>query len=197
MPRTSTTSMAETLQREYGRFLREQTLRAEFLHTQSIHDQLARYEQNKQRNQIDRYQRAVRRITEQPIDDIFTDRFYVAAVPRTERVIRNLDALAPRFVGAGEYGRINNTFIISVTNQEMIDMVTDHIRTRGYEVLDQQANMIRLNYVHDTTNSERLVNLCESNSYWSISSMNYSSAFFVDRVRLMCVGCGVDGGLSI
>lgn len=178
----------DRMQEEYERLRRRQEMRAEFLHAQQTHEELAEYEKRKQRAQADRYKRAIWRMNNPISRGIFTEIFNAQSVP--SRVMRNTHG--------GEYGRINETFVVELDNQDMVSYMENYINTSGYDRLERQSSYIRGQYVHDTSNTGRNVDMCRSYSYWSIHSIRRDIATFMgDPVRLICLGCGIDGGLSI
>lgn len=190
MPRTDTSQvLADRMQAEYERLRRRNEYNAEFMHAKDMHNDLAYYEMRQQRGQVDRYRRAVWRMNNPVISQgIFTEIFNAQSVP--SRVMRNTHG--------GEYGRISETFVVELDNQDMVTYMENYIQANGYDRLEQQASYIRAQYMHDTSNTGRNSDMCNSYSYWSIHSLRRDIATFMgDPVRLICLGCGIDGGLSI
>jgi hypothetical protein len=164
---------------------------AEFMHTKDMHAELEHYEARLKRMQLDRYKRAIWQATHTNDSPIFMATIDISFTTTRERY-NGGNALT----SAGTYGRINDTFVVHLENQPMIDELRNHIASNGYDRLSRISQEIRRNYVHDTRNSIRNENLCESHSYWAVD--RYTEVSFVyDRLQLVCLGCGVSGGLSI
>lgn len=194
---TGSVPFAEYMRQHIGREtdrLRERLAleRVEFMHTKDMHENLEHYEMRKQRGQIDRYQRAIWRMQNPNTLPIFTDTFISTFSTRREHHLGGSNG----YTEIGTYGRINNTFIVHVSNTAMVEEITRHINNYGHDRLDRAARGVRENYVHDTRNTNRDINWCNSYNYWAVDSYN-SEIFTYDRLRLVCLGCGVTGGLNI
>lgn len=193
MPRAgqtmSSTELWNLIQNRQDRQSRE---RIEFMHSKEMHDDLEHYEMRKQRGQVDRYQRAIWRMQNPNTHPIFTETFISTFSTRREHHLGGSDG----YTEIGTYGRINDTFVVHVNNTAMVNEVTNHINNYGHDRLDRQARNVRGMYVHDTSNINRDVSWCDSYNYWAVDRHN-SARFVYDRLQLVCLGCGVTGGLSI
>lgn len=193
MPRTDTSQvLADRMQAEYERLRRRNEYNAEFMHAKDMHNDLAYYEMRQQRGQVDRYRRAVWRMNNPVISQgIFTEIFNAQSVPS------RAPSMSMTQTPSGQYGRITDTFVMELANQDMVNWITSYINNYGYERLESQGLYIRRHYRHDTDNLMRNINMCDSYSYWSIESRVDRAGFMGDPIRLLCLGCGIDGGLSI
>jgi hypothetical protein len=178
--------MWDILQTERARRRQE-----EFMHSKDMHEELERYEARLKRMQLDRYKRAIWQATHTDNSSIFMDTINISFTTQRERYNGG-----NHLTSAGTYGRINDTFVVHLENQAMIDEVRSHISSNGYDRLSRISQEVRANYVHDTRNSIRNENLCESYSYWAVDRYN-EPPFIYDRLQLVCLGCGVSGGFSI
>lgn len=163
----------------------------EFMHRKEMHGDLESYETRKKRMQLDRYKRAIWQATHTGDSPIYMDTINISFTTTRERYHGGQTSTS-----AGTYGRINDTFVVHLENQPMIEELRNHISSNGYDRLTRISQEVRANYVHDTRNSTRNENLCESYSYWAVDGYNEQS-FMYDRLQIVCLGCGVSGGFSI
>lgn len=161
MPRTSSASYTETIRQEYERMLRRQEARAEFLHTQDMHNDLDYYERRKQAGQAARYQRAIWRVNN-------------ISSPNLDTCIYN----------GIEYVRLNRTFIIESSNQEMIDIFSTELSVSD---LSRGEAIIHNRYRHSENFFE-----CRGHSHWIITRGNSLNTLF----NLRCAACLVDGNVA-
>lgn len=138
MPIQPASAMADRLQQEYDRLRMRHETRAEFLHTQDIHEQLDYYEKRKQRNQLDRYRRAVWSATREV----------------------NSSPLEPFIFNGVNYLRLNSTFIIHSDNHDMINTFTNNLSA---DDLSRGEATIHARYMHNYTNPE-----CMAHSHWTL-----------------------------
>lgn len=161
MPIQPASAMADRLQQEYDRLRMRHEYNAEFLHTKDMHNDLDYYERRKQAGQAARYQRAIWRVNN-------------ISSPNLDTCIYN----------GIEYVRLNRTFIIESSNQEMIDIFSTELSVSD---LSRGEAIIHNRYRHSENFFE-----CRGHSHWIITRGNSLNTLF----NLRCAACLVDGNVA-
>lgn len=117
------------------------------------------------------------------------------SIPRTELGMHSPSGVNyPEATTAGNYGRLNNVFVVHQDNSSVIDyfMVRPNLH-----LLDSPSTYVRTFFRHDDDNSYRVEAFCDSNSLWSIEGFRQNILTPNLGVYVSCLGCGIGGGLDI
>lgn len=160
--------------------------RVEFMHQVGGLENLDRYFQRRTRN------RQGLRIPE-GLSAVF---HLQSSLDRTPRARSNERSDTPTQVQQGFYYRISDTFMVYGGTHEQTYLAHHRNNDLIIDRLYNSARAVRNDYVHDTENEARHVDLCESNSFWNIYQLDYTAFISALSTKIICIGCGIGGTIT-